>query len=133
MTFGGIAFQLPGAVRPPATQIDDRLQPLTCHARNIARGGLRRPPQVLANAMLVEMGNAQDAVIDKQQVQPGAQAFTPRINRTVPARLALETPPFVVLIGVNRFGHGAALAFPPALSNGACSPSGDIVPGYVPD
>jgi hypothetical protein len=53
-----------------AAQIDDRTHALACHGADVVRRRLRRAPSPRADPVLVEIEQAEDAVVDQQHIKP---------------------------------------------------------------
>ena len=53
-----------------AAQVDDGAHALRLQSRDLMRRGLRRAPQLLRDAVLVEVEKPEDAVIRQEHVRP---------------------------------------------------------------
>ena len=82
----GVLLQLPGAVLPPAAQVDDCAHPALGEPGELMRRRLRRAPQVRRDLVPVEIQQPEGAVVDEHHMGPGPKAPGAAADRPIPAR-----------------------------------------------
>ena len=72
MFLAGGLLEPVAAALPLAAQIDDGAHTQAGHGPDVVRGGLRGAPGAVTEPVPVEVGQAEDAMVDQQHVEVGA-------------------------------------------------------------
>jgi hypothetical protein len=95
--FAGLLFQRPAPELAAAAQVHDGPDAVAGGPGDIARQGLRRAPELVADLMAVRIDEPEKPMIGQEHAEPGAQPLPLGRERLTPA---LDAPlPAIILAG----------------------------------